>query len=118
MAWFLQIQVQVLSKPGVSRYKFDRSQETVTLQDFCWGHWRSVAVQTVSEPENCQDAGFILRAGARVRVQVLTGFVMGAGCRKNHDKQLTHIVRVSISGFVFVHDQECLFLFSLSTIVF
>ena len=26
MAWFLQIQVQVLSKPGVSRYKFNRSQ--------------------------------------------------------------------------------------------
>ena len=26
MAWFLQIQVQVLSKPGVSRYKFDRSR--------------------------------------------------------------------------------------------
>ena len=24
MAWFLQIQVQVLSKPGVSRYKFDK----------------------------------------------------------------------------------------------
>ena len=26
MAWFLQIQVQVLSKPGVSRYKFYRSR--------------------------------------------------------------------------------------------
>ncbi len=24
MAWFLQIQVQVLSKPGVSRYKVDK----------------------------------------------------------------------------------------------
>jgi len=34
MAWFLQIQVQVLSKPGVSRYKFDRSRETVTVLDF------------------------------------------------------------------------------------
>jgi len=59
---------------------------------------RSVAVQAVSEPEDCQDAGFKLRAGARVRVQISAGFVMGAGCRKNHDKQLTHIVRVSISG--------------------
>jgi hypothetical protein len=59
------------------------------------GYWCSVAVQIVSEPDNCQDAGFILRAGARVRMQVLEGFVMGAGCCKNHDKQLTHIVRVS-----------------------
>ena len=33
MAWFLQIQVQVLSKPGVSRYKFNRSRETVTVQN-------------------------------------------------------------------------------------
>jgi hypothetical protein len=36
----------------------------------------------------------MLRIGAGVRVQVLAGIVMGAGCRKNHDKQLTHIVRV------------------------
>jgi hypothetical protein len=47
----------------------------------------------------CHGAGFILRAGARVRMQVLAGFVMGAGCRKNHDKQLTHIVRVSLSFY-------------------
>ena len=61
-----------------------------------------VALQVLSEPENCQGAGFRLGAGARVRVQVLAGFVMGAGCRKNHDKQLTHIVRVSTSGICFV----------------
>jgi hypothetical protein len=30
---------------------------------------------------------------ARIRVQVAAGFVMGVPC-KNHDKQLTHIVRV------------------------
>jgi hypothetical protein len=30
---------------------------------------------------------------ARVRLQVSAGFVMGVPC-KNHDKQLTHIVRV------------------------
>jgi hypothetical protein len=53
-----------------------------------------VAVQAISKPEICHDAGIRLRAGARVRVQDLVGFVMGAGCRKNRDKQLTHIVRV------------------------
>jgi len=45
------------------------------------GHWRSVAVQAVSEPKNCHRAGFILRAGARVRVQVSAGFVLGAGAK-------------------------------------
>jgi hypothetical protein len=64
------------------------------------GYWRSVAVQPVPEQENCHGAGFILRAGARVRVQVSAGFVMGAGCRKNHDEQLTHIVRVSGALFI------------------
>ena len=63
------------------------------------GHWRSVEVQAVLEPENYHGAGFILRAGARVRVHVSAGFVMGAGCCKNHDEQLTHIVRVMRSNF-------------------
>jgi len=38
--------------------------------------------------------GFILRAIARVRVNILVGSVLGAGFCKNRDKQLTHIVRV------------------------
>jgi len=47
----------------------------------------------------------MLRIGAGVRVQVSAVFVMGAGSRKNHDKQLTHIVRVSISGWLYdCHD--------------
>ena len=31
MAWFLQIQVQVLSKPGVSRYKVDKWNGSVKM---------------------------------------------------------------------------------------
>ena len=50
---------------AVSRYKFDRSRETVTVQDFCWGHMRSVAVQAVSKPEISQGAGFKLRTDER-----------------------------------------------------
>jgi hypothetical protein len=45
--------------------------------------------------------GFILRAMARVRVNILVGFVSGAGFCKNRDKQLTHIVRV-IGWFYFI----------------
>ena len=32
-------------------------------------HWRSIAVQFISEQEICQGAGFILRAVERIRVQ-------------------------------------------------
>jgi hypothetical protein len=60
------------------------------------GHWRSVAVQVVSEPGSCQGAGFKLRAAAGIRVQVAAGIVMGAEYCKNHDKQMHFIVRVSI----------------------
>jgi len=63
------------------------------------GYWRSVAVQAVSEPENCHGAGFILRAGARVRVQVSAGFVLGVGSSKNHDELIDPTVRVSCSDY-------------------
>ena len=52
-----------------SRYKFDWSQQTVKVQDFNLWHWRSVAVQIVSKPENYHGAGFKLRADARVWMQ-------------------------------------------------
>ncbi len=39
------------------------------------GHWRSVAVQFVSEPEICHGAGVKLRAGAGIRVQESVGFI-------------------------------------------
>jgi hypothetical protein len=58
------------------------------------GDWRNVAVQFVSEPEICHSTGFILRAGARVQVQVLAGFVLGAGFCKNHDEPINYTVRV------------------------
>src|SRR4030066_1634086 len=69
MAHFLPSGYKFYLALRVSRYKYDRSRETITVQDFYWGHWRSVAVQFVSEPEICQGTGFKLRADARVRVQ-------------------------------------------------
>jgi hypothetical protein len=58
-------------------------------------YWRSVAVQAVSEAENCHGVRFILLVDARVRMQ--EPLQICQGCRsnsKNRDKQLTHIVRV------------------------
>ena len=66
-----------MSTGAVSRYKFDRSQKTVTVQDL------------------------ILRAGARVQVQVLAGFVMGAGFCKNHDEPINYTVRVMCCSVYF-----------------
>ena len=71
MAQFLQIRVQVLSKPGVSRYKLSRSQKTVTVQFIYCRQMCALAA--------------VASAKAGVRMQVLAGFVMGAGCRKNND---------------------------------
>jgi hypothetical protein len=63
---------------------------------FGGGHWRSVAVQVISEPEICQGAGLYLRADARVRVQrPLQICLEGRSKSKKCDKQLTHIVRVT-----------------------
>ena len=56
-----------------------------------------VAVQTISKPEICQGAGFILRAVARVRVHEPLQSCLGSRSKsKNRDKQLTHIVRVML----------------------
>ena len=41
-----------------SRYKFDRSREFIPGYKVGYGHWRSVAVQVVSEQEICHGAGF------------------------------------------------------------
>ena len=40
----------------MSRYKVDRSREFIPGYKFGGGQWRSVAVQTVSEPEICHGA--------------------------------------------------------------
>ena len=43
-----------LASVMVSRYKFDRSLEFIPSYKVGGGHLRSVAVQTISKPENCQ----------------------------------------------------------------
>jgi hypothetical protein len=65
MAHFLPSGYKFYLALRVSRYKFDRSHEFIPGYKVGCGHWRSVAVQTVSKPEICQGAGFKLRADAR-----------------------------------------------------
>jgi hypothetical protein len=63
-------------------------------------HWRSVAIQIVSEPEIRHGTGFILRADARVWVQRPLRICLECRSKsKKCDKQLTHIVRVSGAFF-------------------
>jgi hypothetical protein len=78
-----------------SRYKFDRSRKIIPGYKVSGGHWRSVAVQTVSKAVIYHGAGFKLRADARVRVQRASQICLRCRSKsKNRDKQLTHIVRV------------------------
>jgi len=43
-------------------------REIVPVDETGKSHWRSIAVQIISEPEICQGAEFLLRADERVRV--------------------------------------------------
>ena len=100
MAWFLPSWYKFYYVLARSRYKYGRSYEFIPGYKFGGGHWRSVAVQIVSKAIIYQGAGFNLRVDARVRVE--EPLQICQECRnkgKNHDKQLTHIVRVRQSFY-------------------
>jgi hypothetical protein len=86
-----------------SRYNFDKwLKSCLGSRKPVNGHWRSVAVQIVSEAVISHGAGFILRADERVRVQEPLQICLRSRSKsKNRDKQLTHIVRV-IGRFNFI----------------
>ena len=69
------------------------------------GHWRSVAAQAIPKPENCHGAGFILRAGERVRVQVSAGFVLGAGVKAKTMTSLLTLPSV-LCGVLLINGQS------------
>ena len=70
MAHFLPSWYKFYWVKAWSRYKFAKWLVNCHgCRKLIDGHWRSVAVQFVSEPEISHDAGFQLRADARVRVQ-------------------------------------------------
>jgi hypothetical protein len=95
MAWFLPSWYKFNCMLARSRYKLDRSREFIPGYKIGYGHWRSVAVQIVSEALIYHGAGIKLRADARVRVHLPLQSCLGSRSKsKNHDKQLTHIVRV------------------------
>ena len=97
MAHFLPSGYKFVWALRVSRYKCDRGRDFITGYKVSCGHWRSVAIQTIPEPEIYHGAGFQLHADARVRVlQPLQICLKGRSKSKKCDKQLTHIVRVSL----------------------
>ena len=119
MACFLPSWYKFYCVLARSRYKFDRSHEFIPGYKVGGGHWRSVAVQIVSEPEICQGAGFKLRADARfahrsgakvgVRVQEPLQSCLGSRSKsKKHDKQLTHIVRVMVCSYLLILKLSCM----------
>jgi len=77
---------------AASRYKFYRSCEIITGYKTGCGHWSSIAVQGISEPEIYHGAGIKLRADARVRMQGPLEICLDAG--ENRDKPIYFIDRV------------------------
>ena len=93
-----------------SRYNFDQSPKFITGYKVVCGHWRSVAVQVVSELESYHGAELQWCADERVRVPPVLQSCIGSRSKcKNRDKQLTHIVRV-----IFRPGLKFSFLFNLS----
>ena len=69
MARVFAVMVQILLRTARRGTSLIGAGKLSRYRMFVSGHWRSVAVQFVSEPEICHGAGFKLRADARVRVQ-------------------------------------------------
>ena len=67
---------------AASRYKFYRSQKSITGYKTDGGHWSSVAVQTISEPKIYHGEGIRLRADAGVRVYDALENCLDAGARQ------------------------------------
>jgi hypothetical protein len=93
----------------VSRYKFYRSREIVPDYKIGCEHWSSIAVQTISEPENYHGVGTRRRADAGVRMQEPLEICLDAGSKaKSVTSQLTFIDRVrfslQFSGQVIIFD--------------
>jgi hypothetical protein len=83
-----------------SRYNFDRSREFIADYKYGGGHWRSVAVQTISEPEIYHGVGFQLLADERVRVQEVAGFVLSAGAKAKTVTNNLPILSVLAAGIL------------------
>ena len=76
---------------AVSRYKYNRSQKTIAVQDLNWGHWpRKAGVQVISEPETRHSTGFKLRTDARVRVQEPLQICLGSRSKSKNVCQTTY----------------------------
>jgi hypothetical protein len=91
--------VQCLLVRVASRYKFYGSREIITGYKFGSGHWSSVAVQGISEPEIYHGARVSLRADARVRVQWELRIYLGAGAAK---LMTSNLPLLTVLAFVFL----------------
>jgi len=84
----------------VSRYKVDRSRKFIPGYKVGCGHWRSVAVQTNSEPEIYQGAEFKLLVDERVRCNNHYRFVLGAGAKAKSVTNNLPLLSVLYAGFI------------------
>ena len=86
----------------MSRYKYDRSRELITGYKVGSGHWSSVAVQIVPEPENCQgvlgfNCGQMRVSGCKSNYKI----VLRAGTKAKSVTNNLPILSVLADGFYF-----------------
>jgi hypothetical protein len=79
---FLHTWQELCGVRAVSRYKFYRSQKSITGYKTVGEHWSSIAVQTITEPEIYQGAEIKLRAAARIRMQEPLEICLDAGAKQ------------------------------------
>jgi hypothetical protein len=82
MARVFAVMQELCGVRAVSRYKFYRSQKSITGYKTSGEHWSSIAVQCWSEPEIYHRAGIKLRAAARIRMQEPLEICLDAGARQ------------------------------------
>ena len=82
MARVFAVMQELCGVRAVSRYKFYRSQKTITGYKTVGVHWSSIAVQCLSEPEIYHGAGVKLRAAARIRMQEPLEICLDAGAKQ------------------------------------
>ena len=80
----------------MSRYKVDRSREFIPGYKVGGGHWRSVGVQIVSEPEICHSGRYLIAADVRVRVQRPLRICLG--CSSKSKKLTNNLPLLSVLG--------------------
>jgi len=92
---------------AVSRYKYDRSQKTVTMQEFYYGHWSGIGIHIYKghdiESRRCKNCDELINYTVRVSVVVpvseLQMLVKAQSFLRSVAVQVEELLILILSGF-------------------